>query len=142
MDSSDSTLSAEVDIEVPFHDGDPMGVTWHGNYFRYFELARCVLLDRIDYNYIDMEKSGYAWPIVDTRVKFLRPTVFRQRLRVSAEIEEFENRLKIGYVITDIESGERVTKGYTIQVAVDKATREMCYVSPPILIEKISAASS
>lgn len=142
MKASENTLSAEVEIEVPFHDGDPMGVTWHGNYFRYFELARCALLDKIEYNYIDMEKSGYAWPIVDTRVKFLRPTVFRQLLRVSAAVEEFENRLKIGYVIVDIDSGERVTKGYTIQVAVDKATGEMCYVSPTILVEKIHAASS
>jgi acyl-CoA thioester hydrolase len=137
---SDGALSAEVEIEVPFYDGDPMGVTWHGNYFRYFELARCALLDMIGYNYVDMEASGFAWPIVDTRVKFIRPTRFRQRLRATAVIEEFENRLKIGYTIIDIASGERVTKGYTIQVAVDKASGELCFVSPPVLLEKIHAA--
>ena len=137
MTKSDNSLTAEVDVEIPFHDGDPMGVTWHGNYFRYLELARCALLDKIGYNYVEMERSGYAWPIVDTRVKFAKPTVFQQRVRVKAVLEEYEIRLKIGYVITDIESGERLTKGYTVQVAVDRQTNEMCFGSPAILIEKV-----
>lgn len=141
MTKCDVTLSAEVEITVPFEDGDPMGVTWHGNYFRYLERARCELLNKIGYGYLAMVESGFSWPIVDTRVKFVRPTVFEQRVRVVATLEEYENRLKIGYEITDIESGERVTKGYTIQVAVDSATNEICFVSPPILIDKVRACA-
>ena len=130
-------VSAEIDIEIPFFDGDPMGVTWHGNYFRYLELARCALLDKLDYNYLDMERSGYAWPIIDTRLKFAKPTVFRQKIKVKASLEDYENRLKISYVITDADSGERLTKGYTIQVAVDRKTDEMCFCSPQVLIDKV-----
>jgi acyl-CoA thioester hydrolase len=141
MTKCDVDISAEVEIEIPFEDGDPMGVTWHGNYFRYLERARCRLLDKIGYGYLAMVDSGYSWPIVDTRMKFARPTVFQQRVRVVATLEEYENRLKIGYVISDIESGERVTRGYTIQVAVDNATEELCFVSPPILIEKVRACA-
>jgi acyl-CoA thioester hydrolase len=141
MMKCDVALTAEVEIKVPFEDGDPMGVTWHGNYFRYLERARCELLDKIGYSYIAMVESGYSWPIVDTRVKFVGTTVFQQRIRVVATLEEYENRLKIGYEISDIESGNRVTKGYTIQVAVENATQEMCFVSPPILIEKVRACA-
>lgn len=141
MTKCDVSLSAEVEIEIPFEDGDPMGVTWHGNYFRYLERARCRLLDKIGYGYRAMLESGYSWPIVDTRVKFIRPTVFQQRIRVVATLEEYENRLKLGYVITELESGERTTTGYTIQVAIDNATEELCFVSPPILIEKIRACA-
>ena len=133
-----SELSAEIEVEIPFFDGDPMGVTWHGNYFRYLELARCALLDKLDYNYLDMERSGYAWPIIDTRLKFAKPTVFRQKVKVKAMLKEYENRLKIDYVISDAESGERVTKGYTVQVAVDKKTNEMCFCSPQVLLDKVS----
>ncbi len=132
-------VSAEIDIEIPFFDGDPMGVTWHGNYFRYLELARCALLDKLDYNYLDMERSGYAWPIIDTRLKFAKPTVFRQKIKVKASLEDYENRLKISYVITDADSGERLTKGYTIQVAIDNSNNELCFVSPPVLIDKVRA---
>ena len=140
MTKSDDCLTAEVEIEIPFQDGDPMGVTWHGNYFRYLEEARCALLRKIGYGYREMIESGYAWPIVDTRLKFVRPTEFWQRIRVAATITEYENRLKMDYEISDAESGERVTRGYTIQVAFDLKTNEMCFVTPPVLTEKIDAA--
>ena len=139
MMKCDIAISVEVELEIPFQDGDPMGVTWHGNYFRYLEAARCALLDKMAYGYVAMMESGYSWPIVDTRMKFIRPTVFQQRIRVVATLEEYENRLKIAYVIFDIESGERVVKGYTIQVAVDNSTKELCFVSPPVLFEKVRA---
>jgi acyl-CoA thioester hydrolase len=132
-------LTSEIEIEVPFHDSDPMGVTWHGNYFRYFETARSALLNRIGYNVRQMSASGYFWPIVETRVKYVKTTTFGQRLRVRAELTEFENRLKIGYAIFD-ESGELVTKATTTQVAVDKERGEMCFVSPQVLLDKVHAA--
>lgn len=141
MTKCDVDISAEAVIEVPFEDGDPMGVTWHGNYFRYLERARCRLLDKIGYGYRTMVESGYAWPIADTRMKFVRPTVFQQRIRVVATLEEYENRLKIGYEITDEATGERVSKGYTIQVAVDMKTEELCFVSPQVLIDKVRACA-
>jgi len=50
--------TAEVRIEVPFHDLDPAGYVWHGNYAKYLELARCALLKTFDYNYDAMVRSG------------------------------------------------------------------------------------
>jgi acyl-CoA thioester hydrolase len=50
---------------------------------------------------------------------------------------EWENRLKIDYLISDEESGKRLSKGHTIQVAVDMTTNEMLFESPPCLLEKI-----
>lgn len=135
----DIGLFAETDIEVPFYDLDAMGVVWHGNYFRYFELVRCALLDRIGFGYLQMQQSGYAWPIIDTRVKFIRPLVYQQRVRVRAAVAEYENRLKINYEIRDLADDARTTRGHTIQVAVDAHTRELCFVSPPALVERILA---
>jgi len=134
-------LTSEIEIEVPFHDSDPMGVTWHGNYFRYLETARSALLNKIGYNVRQMTASGYLWPIVEMHIKYVKTTTFGQRLRVRAELKEFENRLKIGYSIFD-ESGELVTKATTTQVAVDKERGEMCFVSPQVLLDKVRAALS
>jgi acyl-CoA thioester hydrolase len=83
-----------------------------------------------------MQASGYVWPIVDTRVKYIAPLLFEQRIAVHAQLEEIENRLRIGYQIYDIETGKRTTTGYTLQVAVDAATKEMCFVSPQVLFDK------
>ena len=128
---------AEVVIEIPFHDVDIVGVVWHGHYLKYLEIARCALLEKIDYNYPQMEASGYAWPVIDVRIRYPHPLYFQQKVLVKARLEEWENRLKIKYLIEDLETGQRLTKASTVQVAIDIETREMLYVSPVILFQKL-----
>lgn len=130
-------INTDVIIEIPFHDVDVMHVAWHGHYVKYFEIARCALLDKIDYNYPQMEQSGYAWPVIDLHIRYAHPLRFQQQIRVKATLTEWENRLKITYVIEDKQSGQRLTKGHTVQVAVDIANGEMLYASPDILFHKL-----
>ncbi|MCF8482372.1 MAG: acyl-CoA thioesterase [Rhodospirillum sp.] len=132
-------LSATVTETIEFHHLDPMNVVWHGNYVQYLEKARSALLDAIDYNYTEMYESGFYWPIVDIRVKYLRPLRFRQTVAITATLVEFENRLKLDYLITNPETGQKLTKAQTIQVAVDKDSGEMHFRSPEILFEKLMA---
>jgi acyl-CoA thioester hydrolase len=133
-------LSCEIEVVPAFYDLDPMEIVWHGHYVKYMELARCALLERFDYGYPQMKASGYAWPVVDLHVKYLRPASFSQRIKVRAEIVEWENRLRIEYLMRDAVSGERINKASSIQVAVDMATREMCYVCPPVLWQRLGVA--
>ncbi|MGK2942109.1 MAG: acyl-CoA thioesterase [Immundisolibacter sp.] len=133
--------SAQVQVQVPFHDLDPAGIVWHGHYAKYFELARCALLESFDYNYPQMAASGYNWPVIDLRVRYLRPALFAQHLNVSATLVEWQYRLRIRYRITDAATGERMTQGETIQVAVDLETRQMCLPSPTVLLEKLGLAT-
>lgn len=128
---------AEVEIDVQFFDLDPMNIVWHGNYVKYLEIARCALLDKIGYNYLQMKESGFMWPVIDVNLRYIGSAVFGQRLRLRAELVEWENRLKVDYLITDAASGKRLTRASTTQVAVDIATGEMCFASPDILFEKL-----
>jgi acyl-CoA thioester hydrolase len=130
-------LVAEIELTPAFHDIDPMEVVWHGHYMKYLELARCALLQRFDYDYPQMRESGYAWPIVDLRAKYVRSARLGQRLKVRAEIVEWENRLKIDYRVSDAATGEVLTRAHSIQVAVDMRTGEMCFASPPVLLERL-----
>ncbi|MFV2004115.1 MAG: acyl-CoA thioesterase [Gammaproteobacteria bacterium] len=130
-------LNTETEILVPYHDVDSMQVVWHGCYVKYFEIARCDLLESFDYSYEQMEASGYAWPVVDMRIKYVKPLRFNQRVIVETQLVEWEFRLKIKYRIRDIDSGISLTKGYTIQVAVDMQTQEMCLESPAVLTTKL-----
>lgn len=141
MNDSDISIAVEVEVEIPFQDCDPLGVTWHGNYFRYLETARSALLNKIGYNYTRMSATGYAWPVVDTRLKYLRPTRYADRIRVSATLTEYLNRMKIDYVIRRFTTGEQVTRGYTIQVAVRMDIEEMCFCSPPEFVESVLACA-
>lgn len=133
----EGVLQAEVEILVPFFDVDMMEVVWHGHYVKYFEEARCALLDKLGHNYRQMRDAGYAWPIIDLQVRYIRGAQFGQRIRVRADLVEWENRLKINYLITDVATGERMTRGSSVQVAVEIATREMLLASPRVFVEAV-----
>lgn len=134
-------LTSEVIIKIPFQDVDIMGVVWHGNYLRYFEESRAALLDKIDYGYFAMKESGYAWPIVDVRVKYIKPLTLHQLVRVRAKLIAYECNLKLEYEIYDAGSGERTTRGTTTQVALDMRNNEMCYVTPGVLLDKLGVST-
>lgn len=131
-------IAAEIETVAQFYDLDPMQVVWHGNYPRFLEEARCALLDHVGYNYPEMQDSGYVWPIVDLRIKYVRPIRFAQKIRITATLIEYENRLRIDYRIFDAASGETLTKATTTQLAVAAASGETCLESPQILIDKVN----
>ena len=133
-------LWIEIEVVPPFFDVDSMDIVWHGHYVKYLELARCALLEKYDYGYAQMRASGYGWPVVDLRLKYVRPAQFNQPLLVRAEIVEWENRLKLAYLIRDKATGAKVNAASSIQVAVDMATREMQYVCPPVLWERLGVS--
>jgi acyl-CoA thioester hydrolase len=133
-------LVQEIELTPAFHDLDPMEVVWHGHYLKYFELVRCALLQRYDYDYPQMRASGYAWPIVDLRSKYVRSARYGRRLKVRAQIVEWEHRLKIDYLVSDAATGEVLTRAHTVQVAVDMASGEMCFASPPVLAQRLGTA--
>ena len=90
-----------------------------------------------DYDYPQMRESGYAWPIVDMRMKYVGSIHYGQRVRIRATIVEWENRLRIDYLVTCADTGARLHKASSIQVALSIATREMCWVCPPVLFERL-----
>ena len=133
----EGVLQAEIELQVPFFDVDMMEVVWHGHYVKYFEEARCALLDKLGHNYRQMRDAGYAWPVIDLQLRYIRGAQFGQRIRVRADLVEWENRLKIHYLITDVATGERMTRGSSVQVAVEIASREMLLASPRVFVEAV-----
>lgn len=127
----------EVEMTIPFHDVDMMEVVWHGHYVRYLEIARCELLEQIDYSYLQMRDSGFAWPVIDMRLRYAQPMRFTQRIAIEARLTEWEHRLKVDYCIRDAASRQRLTRAWTVQVAVDVNSQEMCLASPQLLIDKL-----
>ena len=129
-------LEASVTITVPFHDADPAGIVWHGNYFRYFELARCELLDRLDYNYLQMAESGFLWPIVDLRSRFNESVKFQDKITVVARLVEWEYRLVMNYRVLN-QAGKEVARGTTVQVPVDSVSGELQVGVPAVFEERV-----
>jgi acyl-CoA thioester hydrolase len=132
-------ISAAVVCQAQFYDLDPMQVVWHGNYARFLEQARTALMEKIGYSFAEMAESGYLWPIVDMRIKYVRPVTLRQEIEVTATLTDYLHSIKIDYRITDRATGEVLTKAHTMQAAVSVTDNELCLESPPMLIERVEA---
>ena len=60
--------SHEVRMKVPFFDADPMQIVWHGNYLKYFDIARSELFDALGIDlFAFLESVGF-----ETTVEFSR----------------------------------------------------------------------
>jgi acyl-CoA thioester hydrolase len=137
--SGESHISVETDFRVEFYDVDSMRIAWHGTYPKFLEIGRCAILDKLGYGYDEMEQSGYAWPVVDMRIKYLKPLVFKQVARIRSTLLDYENRIRIGYLIFDPASGTAITKGESVQMAVDMKSGQSLFASPECFLACVRA---
>ncbi|HVZ99887.1 MAG TPA: acyl-CoA thioesterase [Caulobacterales bacterium] len=133
-----SIVSASAEASPQFYDLDPLNMVWHGNYPRFLELGRDAVMEKIGYGYKEMAASGYAWPIIDLRMRYAHPMRLGKAVKITAGIVEWENTLRIVYQIEEIGTGERVMRARSTQVAVEMATENMLWVTPPVLREKLA----
>jgi acyl-CoA thioester hydrolase len=133
-----NNLSAEIEFTVEFYDVDSMDIVYHGNYFKYFEKARCALLNKIGYDYREMKKTGWAFPVTSISAKYISSFSFRDRVRARAVLDEYENCLKIKYELYNA-AGQLCTKGESTQMAIDLASGESRFVCPRIFTDKVEA---
>lgn len=129
------THAYEIELELPisFHDTDAMGVIWHGNYLKFFEIARERLFYAHGVDYRIMRECGYVFPVTEQCLKYRRVmTIDDKIMRVRAYVEEIANRVKIGYEAFNPQ-GELCCYGYTVQAAVSEATHELEFEIPPFV---------
>ncbi len=135
-------LETTVETLAAFHEVDVAGVVWHGHYLKYLENARWALMARLDFGLDAMIASGYAWPIVEAHVKYVRAARFGDRLAVQASLVEWESRLTINYLVTHAATAERVARARTVQVAVAASTGVLQFATPAVLLERVAAAAA
>ena len=131
----------ETNLTVQFYDLDPLNVVWHGNYIKYLETARCELLDKLGYDYEDMKRDNVAYPVATMDLKFIKPCVFNQKLKIITSVEEIEPSLIMKYTIYDAETGDKLFKARSMQICIDKTTNESIYSAPEGLKEKLACCN-
>lgn len=130
-------ITASVETIAQFYDVDAMKVVWHGNYVRFMEMGRAALLKKIGYSYYEMEKSGFEWPVVEMKFKYIKSIRLLQKIRIEATLDEYEFGMRISYKIFDSETGELLNKAMSNQMAVDVQKQESLIVSPRCFTDKV-----
>ena len=130
-------LEYTVEFKIDFFEVDSMRIVWHGNYINYFERARCAFLDKIGYNYIAMEESGYIFPVTEVKCKYVKSLHFGDMCRARAILVEYENMIKFNFELYNAKTGELTTKGSVSQMCIDAKTGETQFVCPQIWRDKV-----
>ena len=136
-DQSPPLPSHEIELEVPFADVDAQRIVWHGNYFRYFELARVQLFAKCDLFSL-IEEGTIDFVVSQSYCKHYRPLRFRDKCRVSVRFIDIDHRLHMRFLIT-AEDGTKVAKGHTHVVTLN-AQGKLQLVTPKSVTERILAA--
>ena len=127
-----------VTLEVPFHDVDPLGVVWHGHYYKYLEVARCRLLGGLDLDGDELIETGYRFYVIESRCRYAYPLRFRDRVEVVAWIREHENRIVVAYEVHNLTAKRRAARAHTI-LAVTDADGALQMETPDVVRARLGA---
>ncbi len=123
--------SYEVKLSVPFHDVDSMQIVWHGNYLKYFDIARFGLFNESG---IDLsryyEETNYLFPIIRTSTKYIYPLRHAEEFICWATIIKAYIKIVINFEIRRVKDNIICVKGMSEQIALKMPEREMMYEIP------------
>ncbi|QTA81363.1 Thioesterase family protein [Desulfonema limicola] len=121
----------EVQLKVPFHDLDPVQIVWHGNYFKYFDIARFGLFNQAGIDlYKFYEQTKYLFPISKTSTKHIASLRYGEEFISRATIVEARVKIVMDFQIIRLHDKVICAKGRGEQVAVKMPEMELMFEIP------------
>ncbi|MCP1253831.1 acyl-CoA thioesterase [Elizabethkingia sp. S0634] len=112
-------ISTTCTLRVRYAETDPMKYVYYGNYATYFEVARVELFRGIGMSYDEIEKRGIWLPVSEYNIKYLKPALYDQELRIEVKVKERPGvRIIFDYEIYN-EEGEKLTEASTTLFFLD-----------------------
>lgn len=116
----------DFEIRPRYEETDQMGVIYHGNYFRYFEVGRCEYLRALGYSYRGLEEKGIILPVVESSCRYIQPVVYDQEIIIRTTIASFKGvRISFHYQLVDKTIGQILAEGTTHHAFVDRDMRPL-----------------
>ncbi len=127
-----------VELDVPFHHVDALGIVWHGHYPKYFEAAGMALLRKLALDGGDLIGERYRMVVIEWACRHGFPLRYADRVAVTAWISEYERRLLIRYDVRNLSHGRRAAHGHTALATLD-ADGRLRLETPPEIVARIEA---
>ena len=124
-------------IRVIYADTDAMGIVYHTNYIKWFEIGRAELLRELGMPYAQIESSGYNLPLTEVSCHYLYPAKYDQIVIVETEIVYLKRAsIKFKYVIQDENEVQVLVEGESVHACVNSQGKVVRI--PPDISEKIN----
>ena len=127
-----------VKIRVIYADTDAMGIVYHTNYIRWFEVGRTELFRDMGILYTEVEAAGFNLPLTQVYCHYHLPTHYDDLIIVETEIA-YQKRasMKFAYLIWDEKREILLTEGYTVHACTDRGGKIIRI--PTMIAEKTRA---
>ncbi|MDR3270493.1 MAG: acyl-CoA thioesterase [Peptococcaceae bacterium] len=115
-------FTATIDIQLSYADTDMMGIVYHANYLKWFELGRTRFIEAVGYSYRDMENAGYFAPVYQVEATYKKPIRYGDQVSVETWVE-LNDGLKTAYAYhVRNGQGEVCAVGTTMHIIVSQET--------------------
>jgi len=106
---------------VIYGDTDGMGVAYHANYLRWFEMGRSELFRFLGLSYKDIESKGFYLPVSEVYCKFISSVKYDDILIIETSLDtSIKGGMKFNYRIFVEESEKHYAEGYTKHACVNR----------------------
>ncbi len=123
-----------VKVRVIYADTDAMGIVYHTNYIRWFELGRNELMRQLGVAYTELEKLGLNLPLTKVSCHYLAPAKYDQMVTIETGFDYIKRAsIKFNSKIWDENQQKLLVEGYTIHACTNKEGKIRRI--PPLLLE-------
>jgi len=119
-------FSFENTLRVRYAETDRMGFVYYGNYASFFEVARVEALRSLGMSYKHMEDEGFLLPVMEYKIKYLKPAFYDDELTIKTQIPEMPTaRIVFIYQVFN-QVGEKISEAETTLVFINKESARPC----------------
>ena len=124
-----------TEYRVIYGDTDNMGVAYHANYLRWFEIGRAELFRSLGMTYKSIEEKGYFLPVSEVYCKFVDSARYDDLIVIETSVDSsLRAGIKFNYRILRKKDETELVRGFTKHAYVDRSGR---VIRPPRFITDI-----
>jgi acyl-CoA thioester hydrolase len=113
--------STRVHVQVRYGETDKMGVVYHGNYFRFFEVARVEILRGVGFPHRKLEEDGILFVVSETGAKYVGTAGYDDVIEIYGWIADLgKASVRFEYEARHRPEGRLLATGYTVLACVDR----------------------
>ena len=129
----------ELRMRVPFHDLDPLHMVWHGNYLKYFDMARQGLFESLGVDLYDVfSDTGYTFPIIRSSTKHIQPLRYQDWFVCKAILREAIHKIVVDFELRRETDQSLCAKGRSEQAAVTFPEMKLLFEIPAEIRERLN----
>jgi acyl-CoA thioester hydrolase len=121
-------------VRVRYEETDRMGVVYHSNHFKFFEIGRTELMRERGIRYRDLEESGTMLAVTEARARFRGRVTYDDEIEIETVLSMRGKAVfRFDYRILRAQDGAVVCDGHTEHVCINARGRP---IRPPAFLVK------